>query len=37
MATPPEALVVGHGWAEIPAALDRELEGVSACKLVVTL
>lgn len=33
----PEPLVVGHGLDQIPVALDRQLEGVSARKLVVTL
>lgn len=33
----PEPLVVGHGLGQIPAALDRQLAGVSASKLVVTL
>lgn len=33
----PDPYVVGNGLAQIPAALDRQLEGVSARKLVVTL
>ena len=33
----PDPLVVGHGLTEIPDALDRQLKGVSARKLVVTL
>jgi NADPH:quinone reductase-like Zn-dependent oxidoreductase len=33
----PEALVVGHGLDQIPVALERQRQGVSARKLVVTL
>ena len=33
----PEPIVVGHGLGAIPEALDRQLAGVSARKLVVTL
>jgi len=33
----PDPLVVGHGLDQIPMALDRQLRGVSAGKLVVTL
>jgi hypothetical protein len=33
----PEPIVVGHGFKHILEALDRQLEGVSARKLVVTL
>ena len=33
----PQPIVVGHGLGAIPAALDRQLAGVSAAKLVVTL
>lgn len=33
----PDPVVVGHGLDQIPLALDRQLEGVSATKLVVTL
>ncbi len=33
----PSALVVGHGLEAIPAALERQRQGVSARKLVVTL
>ena len=33
----PGQLVAGHGLEAIPAALDRQLNGVSACKVVVTL
>ena len=33
----PEPVIVGHGLGAIPEALDRQLAGVSARKLVVTL
>jgi len=33
----PDPIVVGHGLSQIPLALDRQLQGVSAAKLVVTL
>jgi len=33
----PEPIIVGHGLGAIPQALDRQLAGVSAAKLVVTL
>ena len=33
----PDPMVVGHGLGQIPMALDRQLQGVSAGKLVVTL
>jgi NADPH:quinone reductase-like Zn-dependent oxidoreductase len=33
----PRPLVVGHGLADIQPAMDRQLKGVSAAKLVVTL
>ena len=33
----PQATVVGHGLAAIPAALEMQKKGVSARKLVVTL
>lgn len=33
----PDPMVVGHGLGQIPLALDRQLQGISAAKLVVTL
>ena len=33
----PDPIVVGHGLDQIPLALDRQLKGISAGKLVVTL
>ena len=33
----PDPTVVGHGLGQIPTALDRQLQGISAGKLVVTL
>ena len=33
----PDPIVVGHGLSQIPLALDRQLQGVSAAKFVVTL
>jgi hypothetical protein len=33
----PRAIVAGAGLAQIPAALERQRQGVSAAKLVVTL
>ena len=33
----PDPVVVGHGLGQIPLALDRQLQGISAGKLVVTL
>ncbi|TAX63926.1 hypothetical protein ELI03_35510 [Rhizobium leguminosarum] len=33
----PDPVVVGHGLGQIPLALDRQLQGISAAKLVVTL
>ena len=33
----PDPMVVGHGLSQIPMALDRQLKGISAGKLVVTL
>ena len=33
----PDPIVVGHGLSHIPMALERQLQGISAGKLVVTL